>query len=190
MKTYPLSKKNPYTPPRYPFRLLLLAAFLLFASLLPSSLYAENVTFTYNGEMIDQKATPISALLPLTFKVYKTPKATSPVVSRSAFVSVINGRYAVDLSLPASLQNFYLAVVWNKTELFRQPLSLPEPVKNQPSADNAHQQPASDSALLEWDSFTLECPENAVMTGIQVFTDAGKKRVALKCKPGAEIASQ
>jgi hypothetical protein len=65
---------------------------------------SDSVEVVYRGLLQDERGQPVSAVLPLTFRLYRTSMSAEPVWTEEHFVSIIDGRYQVSLGRQTPLQ--------------------------------------------------------------------------------------
>lgn len=95
---------------------------LLLMTLLPSVAAADEiddeVVIDYNGQLQDQKATPISGVFHLAFKLYESKTAANPAWVEHHFLAVVDGSYSVPLGAAESLNREDIPVdAWIGVEL-------------------------------------------------------------------------
>ncbi|MBQ1265494.1 MAG: hypothetical protein IIY06_01825 [Proteobacteria bacterium] len=133
---------------------------------------AENLqTFIeYSGEIVDQNALAVSAVLPLEFRVYTTENGKKAIATEKHFVSVVDGKYSVTLgdasAINASNATLYVAVLLDGKELTRQRVSTERHLVNNKVVSNVQQTKTVDMASLPDGEFKLTCPKGYVVTGI------------------------
>lgn len=141
---------------------------------------AENVqTFIeYSGEIVDQNALAVSAVLPLEFRVYTSENGKKAIATEKHFVSVVDGKYSVTLgdasSINASNATLYVAVLLDGKELTRQRVSTERHLVDNKVVSNVTQTKTVDMAGISDGEFKLTCPKGYVVTGISGKTTNGQ----------------
>ncbi len=140
---------------------------------------AENVqTFIeFYGEIVDQNALAVSAVLPLEFRVYATQNGKKAIATEKHYVSVVDGKYSVTLGdvapISATNSTLYVAVLLDGKELTRQMVSTTRHIVDTKVVSKVTQTKTvnlSDSA----GDFKLTCPQGYVVTGIEGKRENGQ----------------
>ena len=130
----------------------------------------------FKGEIVDQNALAVSAVLPLEFRIYATEKAKKALSTEKHFVSVVDGKYTVTLGDQKALSNaspeLYVAVVMDGKELTRQKVSTARHIVNTKVESNTKQ--TKKVSASENGDFSLKCPNGYVVTGIEGTRSDGK----------------
>ena len=154
------------------------------ALLAPLAAFAQDTPQTfidYNGELVDQAASPLSGVLPLEFRIYTDSKSKKPIAVEKHFVAVVDGNYAVSLGelakITAKSEKLSVAVFLDGHELTRQDVSvLRQIVPSEPKTVTT-ETIGNDKG----DSFKLECPSGYVVTGIEGTMKNGVQGLKLIC---------
>ncbi len=123
----------------------------------------------FNGEIVDQDAYAVSAVLPLEFRIYTSENAKKPIASEKHFVSVVDGKYTVTLGDQTVLKStepvLYVAVLLDGKELMRQKVSAARHIVDTPVTPNTAR--TKEISASDNGDFSLKCPKGYVMTGIE-----------------------
>ena len=130
----------------------------------------------FKGEIVDQDALAVSAVLPLEFRVYETEKGKKAISTEKHFVSVVDGKYTVALgdqtAISTGRPELYVAVLMDGKELTRQKVSTARHIVNTKVESKVKQTKTVSSS--EDGHFSLKCPNGYVVTGIEGARSAGK----------------
>lgn len=130
----------------------------------------------FKGEIVDQDALAVSAVLPLEFRIYETEKAKKAISTEKHFVSVVDGKYTVTLGDQTAISNaepeLYVAVLMDGKELTRQKVSTARHIVNTKVESKVKQTKTVSSS--EDGNFSLKCPNGYVVTGIEGSRSDGK----------------
>ena len=140
---------------------------------LPGMAVAEEsqTVVSFEGEIVDQSAAPVSGVLPLEFRVYSDSKSKKAILTEQYFVSIVDGAYQVVLGekggLPTDAEKLYVAVYLDKKELTRQEVAVRRQVVNVDSHVVQTETVGGNSGK----TFELSCPAGYVVTGIEGTTE-------------------
>lgn len=146
----------------------------------PAAFAAENVqTFIeFYGEIVDQNALAVSAVLPLEFRIYTTQNGKKAIATEKHYVSVVDGKYSITLGdvtpILAAQSTLYVAVLLDGKELTRQVVSTTRQIVDTKAVSKVTQTKSvnlSDSASGD---FKLTCPAGYVVTGIEGKRENGQ----------------
>lgn len=65
---------------------------------------ADSIAIVYQGTLQNEDGDPVSAILPLSFHLYRGSMSATPMWSETHFVSVVDGRYQVPLGYQSELR--------------------------------------------------------------------------------------
>ncbi len=129
------------------------------------SLLSEPVEVIYRGLLQDERGQPISAVLPLTFHLYRTSMSADPIWTEEHFVSVIDGRYQISLGRQTPLReqlllgDRWLAVeITDEGEILRDQLTVTRPPgsERRPAAGGDGHVELADRALVADSALSLD----------------------------------
>ena len=95
---------------------------------------ADSVVVIYRGVLESDRGQPVSGVFPLSFRLYRGSMSADPLWQEQHFVSVVDGRYQVELGRQAALREHLLhGQRWigihlgDETEILRDELSISRP---------------------------------------------------------------
>ena len=149
-----------------------------------SSALADTPTQTvidYYGELIDQKAAPVSGVLPLEFRIYADRNGKKTIATEKHFIAVVDGNYFVSLGeqteIKSTAEKLYVAVLLDGKELTRQEVAIQRQiVASQPKVVKT-----SPAGSEDGEHFKRECPAGYVVTGIEGNVKDGINGLRLIC---------
>lgn len=115
----------------------------------------DTVEVVYRGLLQDERGRPVSAVLPLTFKLYRSSMSAEPVWIEEHFVSIVDGRYQISLGLSSPLPDQLLAgerwlgvELTGEAELLRDQITVTRPSGGRAQA-RAAVEPVSDDEIVD-----------------------------------------
>jgi len=173
---------------RFRFSALVVLAAVVLASAFGSYAAADDNIQTFvefNGEIVDQDALAVSAVLPLEFRIYATENSKKALATEKHFVSVVDGKYSVTLGDQTALKTtdpeLYVAVLLDGKELMRQKVSAARHIVDTPSTPSNTAR-TKDVSAADDGNFTLKCPKGYVVTGIEGSRSNGQfEKIRLVC---------
>lgn len=165
---------------RIGFASFLIAAHLSFLTFCPVPSHAATQVQTFIeffGEMVDQNALAISAVLPLEFRIYATANAKKALATEHHFVSVVDGKYSLTLGetaeISATNSSLYVAVFLDGKELTRQEVNTKRHFVDTKVVSKVTKTNALTLSDTPNRDFKLTCPNGYVVTGIEGKTTDG-----------------